>query len=333
MRLNNKSMLRLLSIVIAIALSTSLAMAKSEPEALQLLERMGNAAKQLNYDGVFTYQSGQKLQAIRIIHKSGKDGEVERLLSLNGAARELIRTDDLVTCIIPEGNQVNINRRPFGQGFPNKLLRRINSATPYYNIMMGKKGRVADRKAQQLIVNPKDNYRYGYHLWIDEEKALLLQSDLLTESGEVVEKFAFSSIKMDIPIPDEALAPQMSGEQLTWNRIETVDPKQIEHEVSEWRINWLPDGFVLVAQQHRQKANNKKLVEQRVYSDGLSSVSIFIEKSSEKNRHLKGLSNMGAVNAFGMELDGHFVTVVGQAPQITIEKIGQAIKFEGRSVD
>jgi sigma-E factor negative regulatory protein RseB len=138
---------------------------------------------------------------------------------------------------------------------------------------------------------------------------------------------------MDIPIPDEALAPQMSGEQLTWNRIETVDPKQIEHEGSEWRINWLPDGFVLVAQQHRQKANNKKLVEQRVYSDGLSSVSIFIEKSSEKNRHLKGLSNMGAVNAFGMELDGHFVTVVGQAPQITIEKIGQAIKFEGHSVD
>lgn len=326
-------MMHWLKIIFIMALSSSLAMAKSDPEAVELLEHMGKATKQLNYDGVFTYQSGQKLQAIRIIHKSGKDGEVERLLSLNGAARELIRTEDLVTCIFPEGKRVNINRRPFGQGFPTKLLRRLNSATPYYTILMGKEGRVADRKAQQLIVNPMDNYRYGYHLWLDKEKALLLQSDLLTEAGDIVEKFAFSSIKMDIAIPDEALAPQMTGHQLSWNRIETVDPKLLENKVSDWRINWLPDGFVLVAQQHRQKANNKKLIEQRVYSDGLSSVSIFIEKSSKKNRHLKGLSNMGAVNAFGTIVDGYFVTVVGQAPQITIEKIGQAIKFEGSAID
>lgn len=326
-------MFRLIKLFLVFCLCSGAVIAKSDPEALELLERMGSAAKQLNYDGVFTYQAGKNLQAIRIIHKSGKEGEVEKLLSLNGAARELIRTEDLVTCIFPEGKKVNINRRPFGQGFPSNLLKRLSTFTPYYHIEMGKKGRVADRKAQQLIVKPIDNFRYGYHLWVDVQKALLLQSDLLSETDEVIEKFAFSSIAMDIDIPDEALAPQMTGHQLSWNRIETVDPKLIESNVSDWQITWLPAGFVLVAEQHRQKANSKQLIEQRVYSDGLSSVSIFIEKSHNKNRHLKGLSNMGAVNAFGTVVDDHFVTVVGQAPINTIERIGQAIKFKGAAVD
>lgn len=303
---------------------------KADSEAMSLLERMVTATKQLNYDGVFTYQTGNKVQAIRIIHKANEDGEVERLLSLDGAAREMIRTDDIVTCIFPEGKKVNVNRRPFGRGFPSDLLRRLKSATPYYNVALGKEGRVANRMAQQLVVKPVDNDRYGYHLWVDKESALLLQSDLLTEKGEVLEKFSFSSVNLDITIPDEALAPEMTGHQMSWNRVETVDPKLIEDEGSAWTIGWLPTGYGLVAQQHRRKMNNKHLVEQRVYSDGMSSVSVFIEPSRTKHGHFKGHSKMGAVNAYGAVVDDYFVTVVGQAPQHTVEKIGHSIHFSGQ---
>ncbi len=320
-------MRRLLHVIFALSFTFFMALpAQAEQSAMALLERMSIATKQLNYDGIFTYQSGKRIQAIRIIHKWNHNGEVERLLSLNGAARELIRTDDIVTCIFPEGKQVNINRRPLGRGFPSDLLKGLNSASTYYKVTLGKEGRVANRKARQLIVSPVDNFRYGYNLWVDEESALLLQSDLLTEDGMILEQFAFSSITLDLHIPDEQLAPHMTGHQMSWNRIETVNPEDIEEKDSTWDINWLPKGFELVAHQHRRVSNNKQLVEQSVYSDGLTSVSVFVEKSMHKKRHLNGLSTMGAVNAYGRVVNDYFVTVVGQAPRHTIEKIGQSIQ-------
>ena len=305
-----------------------------EPEAIALLKKMGPAAKKLNYDGVFTYQTGSKVQSIRIIHQANKKGEVERLLSLNGAARELIRTNNIVTCIFPEGKQINVDRRPLGRGFPSDLLSRLSSAVPYYDVSFGKQGRVANRSANKLLVTPVDHYRYGYHLWVDEKTDLLLQSNLLTDKGRVLERFTFSSINLDADIPQSALEPQTSGQELTWSRNQTepVYKAKSKQEVAAeqpliWDLTWLPEGFTLVAEQSRRKSETGTLVEQRVYSDGLSSVSIFIEKRNPDYHHLEGGSAMGAVNAFGTIADTHFVTVVGQVPAHTVEKIGRSISL------
>lgn len=304
-----------------------------DPEAIALLKRMGAAAKKLNYDGVFTYQTGSKVQSIRIIHQANKKGEVERLLSLNGAARELIRTNNIVTCTFPEGKRINVDRRPLGRGFPSDLLSRLSSAVPYYDVSFGKQGRVADRSAKKLVVTPVDHYRYGYHLWVDEKTDLLLQSNLLTDKGRVLERFIFSSINLDADIPQSALEPQTSGQALTWSRNQTepvynVKSKQAAAEQPQvWNVTWLPEGFTLVAEQSRRKSENGTLVEQRVYSDGLSSVSIFFEKRNLNYHHLEGGSAMGAVNAFGTIADTHFVTVVGQVPARTVEKVGRSISL------
>jgi sigma-E factor negative regulatory protein RseB len=326
-------MQRIAQLCLGFCLSLSSTISIAEPEAMALLERMGTAAKTLNYDGVFTYQTGNKVQAIRIIHSATEDGEVERLLSLNGAARELIRTNDHVTCIFPEGKQINIDRRPLGRGFPSDLLSRMSSAAPYYAITMGESGRVANRQAKQLLVTPVDQYRYGYHLWVDEETDLLLQSELLTEKALVLEKFTFSSINMNIDIPDLALKPQIEGQEHTWNRNQTEPvskgkssvQKQNETVSSLWQVAWLPEGFGLVAEQSRRKSENGMVVEQRVYSDGLSSVSVFIEQRTAAHRHLEGGTKMGAINAFGIVADNHFITTVGQVPANTVKKIGRSM--------
>jgi sigma-E factor negative regulatory protein RseB len=323
-------MQRLAQICLGFCLSISSAISMAEPEAMALLERMGSAAKKLNYDGVFTYQMGRKVQAIRIIHSANENGEVERLLSLNGAARELIRTNDHVTCIFPEGKRINVDRRPLGRGFPSDLLSRMSSAAPYYDITMGENGRVANRKATQLVVTSVDDYRYGYHLWVDNETDLLLQSDLLTNKGQVLERFTFSSINLNVEIPELALKPQIEGQALSWNRNQTepVNKRRAKAQglqSSLWQVGWLPEGFALVAEQSRSKAHNDKVVEQRVYSDGLSSVSVFIEPKAAAHHHLEGGSRMGAINAFGLVEDSHYITAVGQVPGHTVEKIGRSI--------
>jgi len=301
----------------------------ADDNAMQLLERMGTAAKKLNYDGVFAYQSGTKLQSIRIIHRSDEHDEIERVLSLNGAAREVIRTNDLVTCIYPEGKRVHVTRRPLGRGFPSDLLSRLSSATDYYNVTLGGENRVADRVAQELSITPVDDYRYGYRLWVDKDSDLLLKSELLRNNEEVLETFAFSSVTINTEISDELLRPQITGHEMTWNRSEPQAQNQqaAVRGLSVWKVDWLPDGFVLVAQQSRLKANTGNAVEQRVYSDGLSSVSVFIEQIHARHNHLKGGSKMGAINAFGTILHSHFVTVVGEVPAHTVEKIGNAIRY------
>lgn len=303
--------------------------AYAETEAKELLERTELAAQQLNYDGVFAFQKGDKLQSIRIIHRSDVQGEVERLVSLSGVEREFIRTNDMVTCIYPEGKRPQANRQPLGHGFPSDLLSRLNLATLYYQATLGEQGRIAAHKAQELLITPIDNYRYGYRLWIAKDSNLLLQSDLVDESGNVLEKFAFSSVEIGGDISEQSLKAQMDGNEMSWSRTESAPPTAVIElkEASNWQIVWLPDGFVLMAQQNRLKARNGAAVEQRVYSDGLSSISIFIEKIRARHSHLSGGTGMGAVNAFGTIINAHFVTVVGEVPARTVDKVGGSIVY------
>lgn len=303
---------------------------QAESASIELLERMSQAAKQLNYEGVFAYRSGKTFQSVRIYHRNNDGTESERLISLNGAAREVIRSNDTVTCINPDGKQINVSQRPLGRGFPSDLPRRLRSATPFYELVMGEEDRIAGKLTQKLEIKPVDNYRYGYRLWMDKETDLLLKSELIDDNNEVLETFEFTDIQTGIDIPDTVLKAQMSGNEMIMHRTE---PGEITTQdlaaFSNWQANWLPEGFTLVAHQNRLRANNGAHIEQRVYSDGLSSVSVFIEKMRAQHNHFHGGSHMGAVNAFGSVIHAHFVTVVGEVPAVTVEKIGSAIKYAG----
>ncbi len=296
-------------------------------DAMSLLERSNVATKQLNYKGIFALQKGEKLQSIQIVHRANEQGVIERLVSLSGIEREFIRTNDLVTCIYPEGKRAQANRKPLGHGFPSDLLSRIKSASAYYQLLLGQQGRVAGYKAQQLLGKPIDNYRYGYRLWVENTHGLLLQVDLINEQGKVLEKFAFSSVEIGEEISDLLLQSQMIGDKMTWDRQDTeATINDTVHHASKWQIAWLPEGFKLIGHQNSVAVNGSPL-EQLIYSDGLNSVSIFMEKIRARHSHLHGGSRMGSVNAFGTIVNAHFITVVGDVPARTVEKIGGAIQY------
>ena len=297
------------------------------------LKKMNDVARTLNYQGVFSYQSNNnQLQSIKIIHRSNEQGEVEKLVSLNGVEREVIRVNDRMTCIYPEGKAVQENRRPLGRGFPTDLLRRLNAASNYYEISLGKEERIAAHHTQELIMSPIDDYRYGYNLWVDKQNDLLLQANLVNTQGNVLETFAFSSVAMNVEISDVSLDVEMKGNQVTWNRKEQSEHRNAKNvsTASPWQVQWVPEGFALISQKNRFNLKNGAAVEQRVYSDGLNSVSIFFEKIRSQHGHLSGGSTMGLVNAFGTVINANFVTIVGEVPAITTEKIAASISYEQR---
>ena len=331
MILSNKLMTRLIQLMLVSSLLiTSMANYAAE-SSKQILQRLESVAKNTNYEGVFLYQNGKKLQSIRIIHRANEQGEVERLVSLNGVAREVIRMNEMLTYVYPEGESVQEDRRPLGRGFPVDLLNRLVAAADYYQINYGQEERIAGQHGQKLLMKPIDNYRYGYQLWVDKDHNLLLQADLINEQGDVLESFSFSTIDIDIEIPDQSLKASMQGNEMTWNRDEQKEKRMMavpaDKKGSGWHIKWLPAGFHLIAQKSTFKLDNGAPVEHRVYSDGLSTVSIFFEKIKTLNKHLRGGSNRGSVNVFGLITSTHFITLIGEVPDNTIKKIADSITF------
>jgi sigma-E factor negative regulatory protein RseB len=295
----------------------------ADPESL--LARMQRAAQTLNYDGIFVYQNGDRLESLRIVHRVGPRGVEERLVSLNGAPREIVRTDREVRCYLPDGHAALIEHRRAGkQGFPSLLPGSPSLLGRAYAVQTGREGRVAGRNVRLVTISPRDGYRYGYQLWADEASGLLLKAGLVDEQGRVVEQYMFTEVSIGRPIANAALAPQYLTREAAR---QPVSEPTLADTPGQWQPGRLPDGFALTARVVRNLPGSEGTVEHLVYSDGLAVVSVFIEPVTDASgpAAVDGLSRMGAVHAFGTVIDDRRVTVVGETPAATVAMIGESI--------
>ena len=295
--------------------------AVADPQAL--LARIQRAALQLDYDGVFVYQQGDQLESLRIVHRAGGAGE--RLLSLNGVPREVIRTEREVRCYLPDENAVMVeHRRADHRNFPALLPEALAGLTRHYQIRSGKSSRVAGRKVQSVQIKPRDGYRYGYELWADEATGLLLKASLMDDQQRVVEQYMFTQVAIGKTIPETELQPQNRGKGLVWHRPENPATPTMNES---WEARQLPPGYTLTERMLRKLPKRRHPVEHLVYSDGLSVVSVFVEPVDESAQAaaVTGVTKMGAIHAFGKVVDGRQVTVVGEAPAATIDMIGDSV--------
>jgi sigma-E factor negative regulatory protein RseB len=293
--------------------------------AHEWLMKINHAARDLEYDGIFVYQHDVQLEAMHIFHKVENKSVKERLVSLNGAPREIIRDATEVRCYWPDKNSVMVEyRKADSKGFPSILPERLQDLDEYYVLRLGNTERITGRLAQLVIVKPVDQYRYGYHLWADAETGLLLKADLLDTKGAILEQFMFTQINIGIKIPDAALAPGMTGKSMVWYR-EDGDTRHVS-EKPGWSAAQLPKGFRLSAHMTRRLPMRKQPVEHLVYTDGLAAVSVFIEKQEKGVKpFMQGPSRMGAVHAMSAQSGDFQITTVGEVPAATVAFIGESV--------
>jgi sigma-E factor negative regulatory protein RseB len=305
--------------------TTSFAVDTDTESAHAWLMKIARAARTLDYQGSFVYQHGSQLDAMRIIHKVIDGKPRERLVSLNGSAREIVRDVREVRCYYPDQNYVVVeNRRADNQDFPMILPERVQDLLENYVIELGRQGRVAGRTTQLVLIKPRDGYRYGYQLWADRETGLLLKTDLVDQKGELLEQFMFTELELGSGVPVSALEPQSARPGMIWHR-DTSERSKTASQV-DWVATQLPKGFKLSFQLKREMPTRRKSVEHLVYSDGLSAVSVFIEKQENAGEQvLHGESRMGAVSVYGAEIDGHRITTVGEVPLATVALIGGSV--------
>ena len=293
---------------------------------------MVEASRTLDYIGTFVYRNGSTIQSMKIIHRADTEGGKDRLVALSGAAREVIRDGERVTCILPDDRTVVISRRRAGGLSPSTTfgpeIAIGSNIAEFYAMASGGTERVADREALVIGLRPRDRFRYGFRLAVDRETGLLLKSELLDGDGAALEQIVYTHLDLPESIPDEDLESRIS--HAGFARYDTVAAVASGDAPSapaqDWDIGWLPAGFRMTDESYGSiRTTGRAPVEHRVYSDGLASLSIFIERGSDAGGRLEGHSSIGAFNAFGRTAGEFQVSVVGEVPGITVERVAASI--------
>lgn len=317
----------LVSLIAALLSAPACAGALAESNARDWLERMSMAARSLNYSGTFVYQHQGRLEAMHVVHAMDAEGERERLFSLTGPRREVLRDNQEVTCILGDRQAVMVNKSLPRTAFPVSFPRELMQLEQSYSFEVLGEDRVAGLACRLVEVKPRDAFRYGRRLCVHEDSHLLLSLELTDPRGEVIEQVMFTSIEFPDRIDPDVLLPDLSDAGFTFRHQPEQQPARSDGAVnSRWKVLRVPAGFMLTDHSWHQLSAQDSGVEHWVYSDGLASVSVYIEKSQQAQDNYSGVTHRGALNAYGTMVSGHYVTVVGEVPRQTVELIGASVR-------
>lgn len=295
------------------------------------LGKMVQAAHELNYTGTFVYQQGEALQSMHIVHAVDEEGEHERLVSLSGPASEVIRERDKVTCILPEADSLVVKHAGQPRTFPLIPPEELDNLRRFYDMRLLGSERIAGKSARQITIVPRDQYRYGQNIWLAEENGLLLKTQVVNEKGQMVEQVMFTSLELRDEIPASMLAPQTKNPAKVVELIPQEETRStaVENSRSSWVVTDLPAGFNQKMTRLHSLPKKHQPVEHHLFSDGLASVSVFIEHDNKDGKSFIGSSRLGGVNAYSRQLGEHLATVVGEVPPVTVKRIAESIQPAG----
>ena len=315
-------MLRLINVFILFLLSSVV-----QADAVDaLLDKMMHAMKMNNYEGTLVIRQNDKLQTMHVKHGMDDNGMWESLESLSGEARQVIRQNDKVTTIFPIRKLITVSHNQSSFPLHPQLPENRQALKKLYHLKLTGKDRVARKDAQILAIMPKDKFRYGYKYWLDKKTGLLLKCDLLDEHGKVIEQLMFSDLNILTHSPQSHVLIDQAREY----RIVDIDEGKVSQALTKWKAQTLPAGFMLKNVVISASSNGKGMVQHITYSDGMSSVSVFVEKQMPEKMALKGVSRMGAVNAFGLPVNHHHVTAIGEVPVATVRMIAESMRYSGQ---
>ncbi len=317
--------------VVALLLALPLAQpvsASSADDPLTWLARIASAADELNYSGTFVYQSGPIAETSRITHVVDASGQHERLEVLDGSPRQVIRDNDEVWCVFPERKTVIVDRSGGPRSFPARLPTALGRITENYEVSAGQVSRVAGFDARLIRLDPRDDLRYGHMLWADVQSGLLLKARMVDEEGAVIEQFMFSDVRIGEGVSADTARPAFSEER-GWNVV-AAHGSRVDTAGSGWVLGRPLPGYALESVQSRPLGREQRDVLHMVFSDGLASISVFVEPLEQSAATTTGPVASGAINIYRREVEGHLLTALGEVPMRALQSLGDAMERAGR---
>lgn len=294
-------------------------------DARDWLERMSAAMSQMSYQGTFVYVQGDDVETMRITHVADGGGLQERLVSISGARREVVRDSAGVLWFAGAGRGAMTDpavNRPIFFELP---LNDAAQASDSYEFRLGEDDRIAGHLARRLDIRPRDHYRYGYSLWLERQSGLLLQWQLHDGQGETLARLMFTELKMGSEVDRAELKANRDYGAVQVQESGLPTEGRVTSRAPAWAPGRLPPGFRLASHHTPDKAEARRF-EHLVYSDGIAAVSVYIEALDTSTQRRDGVSRMGTTHAYFHTLDEVLVTVVGDVPEDTVTLIGESVR-------
>lgn len=293
---------------LALIVFALLAIAKvsAQHTAHDLIERMLDVSIRLNYSGVFSYESVGSKRIVKVSHQVLDGHAYERIAYQDAVIKDRLRKSLIATCT------------PNNAG---ELQLRDN----YRFIILGEY-RVAGRQAYKIQVMPLDKLRYGYQFGVDQQSGLMLQSTLISQSGQPLERFKYVDIELESP--PAAVSEIRFYEkfmQLETDNCAEDGQQQTNLIPLKWVAKWSPPGFFRSAQ--------KVISEDRVsvvYTDGISVFSVLIDRSPAQadNRRLSAQVGPTQMLTAYYRHNGvsYRITASGQMPKSTLNRVVLSVR-------
>lgn len=289
--------------------------------AQKLLVKMTEAKTRLNYEMTFISGGALDINALRYRHLVQDKKHYAQLTSLDGSPKEIIQRDNLISYFIANTQPVTIQGNTIVDDLPTLLGSNFEKLAQHYDFVQIGRHRVAERITQGIRILPKDDFRYQYVVFVDEESGLLLQSHLLDRDGNLLEQFRV--INLYINNEFSGLVDYLNNQ--TYPPLVEADQSQVRQH---WKPEWLPAGFQKVSQSVGNFGENgSEKIENQLYSDGLFSFSLYVANAVGPNS-LNNLWLSGVNTVYSEVINGKEITFVGRLPLSTAKRIIRDIHFK-----
>jgi sigma-E factor negative regulatory protein RseB len=295
---------------------------------LDWLKAVSFAGLQTDYSGVFVYQYSDNVESSRIMHVIDAGVEYEKLESLDGPKREILRHHGHVW-VSTERGIIETASSQQGRGqFPALLPQQLSALCENYRVQQLGVERVAGHEARVILLQPKDGGLYSHKIWLQPDSGLLLKAAVLDEKGKAVEQYAFTQLDIGGKIDRAWLASNSAVNYAKKSSREIED--EVIPFVSGWVVDFLPAGFKKIKEVKRPMHGKHAPVTQIVFSDGLGAVSVFVEPDDKDEDDVDGLSSRGAMSLYHKVVGKNLFTVVGEVPPRTVAKMLDSIRYNGK---
>lgn len=295
--------------------------AENEPDAEQMLQAMTKAMDSLNYQGTIALYKNDRLDTLKFFHAVSDQGvEQERLLTLNSPIRDIVLDGDKVRCEFVNAQKVTIDHWPARNSLLIDLPKNLSALTRFYQFANAGYGEIAQQAAYIIDIKPKDNLRYGRKIWISQNNFLPLKFELLNQNGFPLEQAMFVDLEIKDSLPikvhdDEGKTGVLHIHQL----------QKLPFEQAEFKLNHIPGGFEPVFYTRRTMHGSDKLIDHLLLSDGLSSVSVYLEEYEEDMPTVQ--RSVGAINLYSRKLEPYQLTVMGEVPARAVRYIAEGVEL------
>jgi sigma-E factor negative regulatory protein RseB len=299
----------------------------SERSIAEWLLRMHEASRRRAYVGTLVVSAGGNMSSSRVWHVCDGTQQMERVDALTGAPRSTFRRNDEVVTFSPQTRVAVAERRESLGLFPHLLKSTDASIDQYYSASALGSERVAGFEADVVQLQPRDKLRFGYRIWSEKRSGLVLKMQTLDEQTKVLEQVAFSELQLDAPVSMDKLSRMMANTE----GYKVVSPELVKTTAAAegWRLVQDVPGFRPMSCLRRPSTSGPDAL-QWVFSDGLASVSLFIEPFDPRRHLQEGLQGMGATYALTRRLVARggpwWLTLVGEVPPQTLQAFAQALE-------